>query len=80
MACRSTSRLNSLSLNRLRYARIYSVKGTQNGGAYIRLNEIKKVPRSDLLTPYKFMKGFVYGLYIKESQQILDNGTLNICL
>jgi hypothetical protein len=60
--------------------KIYSVKGTQNGGAYIRLNEIKKVPRSDLLTPYKFMKGFVYGLYIKESQQILDNGTLNICL
>ena len=65
--------------------KIYSVKGTQNCGAYIRLNEIKKVPRSDLLTPYKFMKGFVYGLYIKESQQILDNGTLNngtlnICL
>ncbi|HEY5561316.1 MAG TPA: RNA-guided endonuclease IscB [Clostridiaceae bacterium] len=47
--------------------KIYSVKGTQNGGAYIRLNEIKKVPRVDLLTPYKFMKGFVYGLYIKDS-------------
>ncbi|WP_258280670.1 MULTISPECIES: RNA-guided endonuclease IscB [unclassified Clostridium] len=60
--------------------KIYSVKGTQNGGAYIRLNEIKKVPRVDLLTPYKFMKGFVYGLYIKESQQILDNGAFNICL
>jgi hypothetical protein len=56
--------------------KIYSVKGTQNGGAYIRLNEIKKVPRAYLLTPYKFMKGFVYGLYIKESQQILDNGAL----
>ena len=60
--------------------KIYSVKGTQNGGAYIRLNEIKKVPRVDLLTPYKFMKGFVYGLCIKKSQQILDNGAFNICL
>jgi|GEM_PF-3688709 len=54
---------------------IYSVKGTQNGGAYIRLNEIKKIPRVDLLTPYKFMNGFVYGLYIKESQQILNDIT-----
>jgi len=40
--------------------KIYSVKGTQNSGAYIRLNEIKKVPRVDLLTPYKFNKGFVW--------------------
>lgn len=40
--------------------RIYSVRGTQNGGAYIRLNEIKKVPRVDLLTPYKFNKGIVW--------------------
>ena len=39
---------------------IYSVRGTQNGGAYIRLNEIKKVPRVDLLTPYKFNKGMVW--------------------
>lgn len=38
----------------------YSVRGTQNGGAYIRLYEIKKVPRVDLLTPYKFNKGIVW--------------------
>ena len=37
-----------------------SVRGTQNSGAYIRLNEIKKVPRADLLTPYKFNKGIVW--------------------
>jgi len=43
------------------------------GGSYIRLNEIKKVPRVDLLTLYKFMKWFVYGLYIKESQQIMND-------
>lgn len=40
--------------------KIYSVRGTQNGGAYIRLNEIKKVPRVDLLVPYKFNKGIVW--------------------
>jgi hypothetical protein len=40
--------------------KVYSVRGTQNGGAYIRLNEIKKVPRADLLTPYKFNKGIVW--------------------
>jgi hypothetical protein len=40
--------------------KVYSVRGTQNGGAYIRLNEIKKVPRVDLLTPYKFNKGIVW--------------------
>lgn len=40
--------------------KIYSVRGTQNGGVYIRLNEIKKVPRADLLTPYKFNKGIVW--------------------
>jgi len=39
---------------------IYSVRGTQNNGAYIRLNEIKKVPRVDLLKPYKFNKGIVW--------------------
>lgn len=41
---------------------IYSVRGTQNNGAYIRLNEIKKVPRVDLLTPYKFNKGIVWSM------------------
>lgn len=40
--------------------RVYSVRGTQNGGKYIRLNEIKKVPRVDLLTSYKFNKGIVW--------------------
>jgi hypothetical protein len=40
--------------------KVYSVRGTQNDGAYIRLNEIKKVPRVDLLTPYKFNKGIVW--------------------
>jgi len=40
--------------------KVYSVRGTQNGGAYIRLNEIKKVPRVDLLIPYKFNKGVVW--------------------
>lgn len=40
--------------------KVYSVRGTQNSGAYIRLNEIKKVPRADLLTPYKFNKGIVW--------------------
>lgn len=41
-------------------SRVYSVRGTQNGGAYIRLNETKKVPRVDLLKPYKFNKGIVW--------------------
>lgn len=36
---------------------IYTVKGTQNEGKYIALKEIKKVPRVDLLIPYKFKKG-----------------------
>lgn len=40
--------------------KIYSVRGTQNCGKYVRLNEIKKVPRVDLLTPYKFNKGIVW--------------------
>jgi len=48
------------------------LKGTQNGGAYIRLNEIKKIPRVDLLTPYKFMNDLCMD-YIKESQQILND-------
>jgi len=43
--------------------KIYTVRGTQNGGKYIALKEIKKVPKIELLTPYKFNKGFFYGLY-----------------
>ncbi|POZ90226.1 paclitaxel/taxanoid biosynthesis susceptibility protein TS1 [Petrotoga halophila DSM 16923] len=42
--------------------KIFTVRGTQNGGKYIALKEIKKVPKVELLTPYKFNKGFVYGL------------------
>jgi hypothetical protein len=38
--------------------KIYTVKGTQNGGKYVALKEIKKVPKVTLLTPYKFRKGF----------------------
>ncbi|BAO04883.1 uncharacterized protein CBO05P1_164 [Clostridium botulinum B str. Osaka05] len=40
--------------------KVYSVRGTQNKGKYIRLNEIKKVPRIDLIKPYKFNKGIVW--------------------
>jgi len=40
--------------------KVYSVRGTQNGGKYIALNGIKKVPRVELLIPYKFSKGFIY--------------------
>lgn len=38
--------------------KIYTVKGTQNGGKYVALKEIKKVPKVELLQPYKFRKGF----------------------
>lgn len=38
--------------------KIYTVKGTQNGGKYVALKELKKVPKVDLLKPYKFRKGF----------------------
>jgi hypothetical protein len=38
--------------------RVYTVKGSQNNGVYIALKEIKKVPKVNLLTPYKFRKGF----------------------
>lgn len=41
---------------------IFTVKGTQNNGAYVALKEIKKVPRVELLKSYKFQRGFVYGL------------------
>ncbi len=39
--------------------KIYTVKGTQNNGKYIALREIKKVPKTELLTHYKFRKGLV---------------------
>ena len=38
--------------------KVYTVKGTQNEGRYVALKEIKKVPKVELLTPYKFRKGF----------------------
>ena len=37
--------------------KVYTVKGTQNGGKYVALKEIKKVPKVELLTPYVFKKG-----------------------
>lgn len=36
---------------------VYTVKGAQNGGKYIALKEVKKVPKVELLTPYVFKKG-----------------------
>ncbi|KEI94061.1 paclitaxel/taxanoid biosynthesis susceptibility protein TS1 (plasmid) [Clostridium botulinum A2B7 92] len=39
--------------------KVYIVKGTQNKGKYIALKELKKVPKVELLTPYKFRKGLV---------------------
>ena len=39
---------------------IYTVKGTQNCGKYIALKEIKKVPKVELLTPYKFQTGIIW--------------------
>lgn len=40
--------------------KIYTVKGTQNGGKYIALKEIKKVPRVDLIQAYIFQNGIVW--------------------
>ena len=40
---------------------IYTVKGSQNGGRYIALREVKKVPRVDLLQPYMYRKSLVWG-------------------
>jgi hypothetical protein len=40
--------------------KIYTVKGTQNGGKYVALKEIKKVPKVELIKPYKFQKGIVW--------------------
>lgn len=38
--------------------KVYTVKGSQNGGKYVALKETKKVPKVELLSPYKFRKGF----------------------
>lgn len=44
--------------------KIYTVRGSQNGGKYIALKEIKKVPNVKLITPYVFKKGLIFnGLY-----------------
>lgn len=40
--------------------KIYTVKGTQNSGKYVALKEIKRVPKVELLIPYKFQVGFVW--------------------
>jgi len=47
--------------------KIYTVKGTQSYGKQVALKEIKKVPKVNLLTPYKFGKGFVYRLDVKKA-------------
>lgn len=39
---------------------IYTVRGTQNGGKYVALKEIKKVPKVELLTPYKLRNGLAF--------------------
>jgi len=39
---------------------IYTVRGTQNKGAYIALRETEKVVKVDLLTPYMFQRGTVW--------------------
>ncbi len=39
--------------------KVYTVKGTQNKGKYIALKELRKVPKVELLTPYKYRKGLV---------------------
>lgn len=36
----------------------YQVAGVQNKGAYIKLKGLKKVPKTDSVKPYRFMKGF----------------------
>ena len=36
---------------------IHEVAGVQNKGAYIKLKGIKKVPKIELVSPYRFMKG-----------------------
>lgn len=39
---------------------IYTVRGTQNGGKYVALREIKKVPKIELLASYKFRNGLAF--------------------
>lgn len=39
---------------------IYTVKGSQNSGKYVALKEIKKVPKAELLTPYRIRKGLSF--------------------
>lgn len=39
---------------------IYTVRGTQNAGKYVALREIKKVPKVELLIPYKFRGGLAF--------------------
>lgn len=36
---------------------IYTVQGTQNKGDYVKLRDLKKVPKVGLLSPYKFRSG-----------------------
>ncbi len=38
--------------------KLYTVRGTQNKGAYVALKEIKKVIRVENLLPYRFRQGF----------------------
>lgn len=40
--------------------KVYTVRGTQNEGKYVALREIKKVPKVELLTPYKFRSGLAF--------------------
>ena len=44
--------------------KVYTVRGSQNGGKNVALKEIKKVPKAELLTPYIFKKGlnWTYGI------------------
>ena len=40
------------------FEKLYTVRGTQNNGAYVALKGIKTVPNVNLITPYRFRKGF----------------------
>ena len=37
--------------------KIYTVKGVQNKGAYIKLENLAKPVKTSLVTPYEFRKG-----------------------
>lgn len=39
--------------------KVYTVRGTQNKGLYVALKEQKKVIKTELLSPYKFMNGLL---------------------